>query len=299
MKFVDLYRLVCEADNITVSKNRYRGNAYQLLSSVGIYPNKQYNFYDQIKQWYEQNTDLTPQEIENTLIAKEKAAIKDTNPFFSPLQKFSKNVVLTSPKSFYTDLLKDYGEDIHELMAAYDYAHNKIYINPDVVFKNLEEVIQTILHELVHTVQKVGDPWNMKGLKNKNQNLFEPDKKVYTYDEDPLVKNPDVSYYTRIDELDTILAEVNRVIAKVKNITIPPNNLSVAENELRWVIDSKNSLKIPNEFKNSMNYLRSIIKGEDKDVPNSLEEQDWLIMNMAQRLSLLAKNNRSSIKQYA
>jgi hypothetical protein len=60
MNFKKYYYILKEQSN-------YGGNAYQLLASIGIYPDKTYNFYDEVKQWYVNNTELTPEEINFTI----------------------------------------------------------------------------------------------------------------------------------------------------------------------------------------------------------------------------------------
>jgi hypothetical protein len=291
MNFKKYYYILKEQSN-------YGGNAYQLLASIGIYPNKTYNFYDEAKKWYMNNTELTPEEINFTINAKMKHALGDNMPFFRKIENVNKKVLLTGPQEFDVEVANEDPDSRDTIRAVYDHSNNKMYVNPYIDF-TMGELIQTFLHELVHSVQKVGNPSEREDSRNKLPSLFNPNTNPYTFEGDSnIIKGPENSditsyglkYYTKIGELDTILAEVNRIVAKLQNVMIYPNDIESAENALKYVIDPKNYNKIPNEFKESVTLLRAIIGGEGKSKPNSPQEQNRLIKSMAQRLSLLVKS---------
>lgn len=305
MNFDQLYKLVCEADEITVSKSRYTGNAYQLLASIGIYPNETYNFYEEVKKWYLNNTELTPEEIEFTLNAKIEHAAKDKGAFFPKIIKSTKRAKLLGPDSWHKELVRG-GFDSEEIEsfdnnseAVYVHADGNIMMNPFKKFPSAEYLLQIIIHELVHSIQSLPNPEYTGDVANKVLNSYynSSNKKIAATDKDPNVKYDTSSFdaYTMWAnsspvEVDVLLAEVNRAIALMRGIMIYPNDSETSQKALRYVIDPRNESKLPERFKDSMIILRDLIKGESKDVPNSPQEQERMIKIFAQRLSLLAKN---------
>lgn len=291
-RFNNLYKIIIE-------NNNYPGNGYKFLATLGMYPGKKYNFIQEVKKWYIKNTQLSPEEIDVTLQAKIQNALKDNSLYFQKLKNFDQSFLLAHPQEFDIEIGNDEPEQRENMYAAYLHADKKLLINPYMVFSNINDLIQTVLHELMHSIQQVGNPWNREDSSNKIQSLFHPNTQTYTYEGDPNiikgVKNSNITdygvkYYTRPAELDTILGEVNRAIAKIKNVLIYPNDINTAEKELRFILDPNNWNQIPNEFKDNVKILRTIITGEGKEVPNSIQEQNRLIKIIAQRMSLLAKN---------
>lgn len=303
--------MACEADEITVSKSRYSGNFYQLLASIGIYPNKTYNFYEEVKKWYLNNTNLTPEEIEFTLNAKIEHAAKDKNAFFPKFIKSvkTKRVRLLGPEKWHEELIKA-GYDSELLKdadanarAIYIYDDGVMLFNPFLEGDSPESLLKTIIHELLHSIQDIAGKREkvVKVLPYYNPSTK---KKINPTEHDPSIKHHSAfdayTYrgYSPPAEVDTLLGEVNRVIALLKGVMIYPNDNASAEKALRYVIDPRNESELPELFKDSIIILRGIITGETKDSPNSPQEQDRIIKLFAQRLSLLAKNtNNNTIKR--
>jgi hypothetical protein len=108
-----------------------QGNGYQLLASQGIYPNKKYNFYNLVKKWYEDNTNIPPDQIEATLKAKEQAALGDKNPNYMRLAKFKTNSLLMGPEQWNPPTDKTMG---------YMDQSNNLYINPNMKWNNYDDL---------------------------------------------------------------------------------------------------------------------------------------------------------------
>lgn len=257
-----------------LQENKYGGNSFEMLASLGLYPNKTYNFYDVVKKWYLDNTDLSPEEIDVTLQAKIQNAAKDNNPYFEKLD-YNLNAIIASPDDYFNELDYDPNRE-----AAFNSENRKLYINPARNYANKERLMRTILHELIHSIQIDPEQGLVKSIYNPNEtiNSYDPDFDMYSQR---------TSHLSRPAELDTLMGEVNRTIAKLQNVMIYPNDIESAENALRYVIDPNNNSKIPKEFQKNMQDLRNIITGEGR---RSKQEQDRMIKILAQRLSLLAKN---------
>lgn len=257
-----------------LQEDKYGGNSFEMLASLGFYPNKTYNFYDIVKKWYLDNTDLSPEEIDVTLQAKIQNAAKDNNPYFEKLDH-NLNAIIASPDDYFNEL--EYNPNRE---AAFDRANRKLYINPARRYANTELLMKAILHELIHSIQIEPEQGLVK-------NIYNPEKPIGYYDPDPDISSHKTSHLSKPAELDTLMGEVNRIIAKLQNVMIYPNDIESAENALRYVIDPNNNSKIPKEFQKNMDDLRNIINGEGR---RSKQEQERIIKILAQRLSLLAKN---------
>ena len=256
-----------------------QGNGYQLLASQGIYPNKKYNFYNIVKKWYEDNTNIPPDQIEATLKAKEQAALKDKNPNYMRLAKFKTNSLLMGPEQWNPPTDKTMG---------YMDQNNNLYINPNMKWNNYDDLITTLIHETLHGIQKKKMAWDAT-----KDDLYNQGARVDIQGGDPNIRNNALQYISQTMEIDPVLAQVNRIVAKVKNKMILPNSTD-AERELRWVLDPKNDQQIPNEFRGDVHALQDIVSGTFKNKRNSPQEQDRIIKSWAQRLSLLAKDTRQN-----
>lgn len=257
-----------------LQEDKYGGNSFEMLASLGFYPNKTYNFYDIVKKWYLDNTDLSPEEIDVTLQAKIQNAAKDSNPYFEKLD-YDLNATIASPDDYFNEL--EYSPNRE---AAFDSANRKLYINPARNYANKDLLMKTILHELIHSIQIEPEQGLVK-------NIYNPDESIGSYDPDPDISSYKTSHLSKPAELDTLMGEVNRIVAKLQNVMIYPNDIESAENALRYVIDPNNNNKIPKEFQKNMGDLRDIISGQGR---RSEQEQERIIKILAQRLSLLAKN---------
>lgn len=258
------------------ASNKFQGNAYSLLASIGITPNKKYNFYSLVKKWYEDNTNIPINEIDAMLKAKEVAARKDKNPNYVRLGKFNTDTYLMGPEQW--------NPNLGDILGYLD-QNNNLYINPIMQWNGYGDLITTLIHETLHGVQKKNMVWG-----TTRRDLYNPGRKVDIQDGDFNIQQDTLRYITQPMEIDPVLAQVNRIIAKAKNKMISPNSLD-AEMELRWVLDPKNDRFIPNEFKNDVYALQDIVSGKFKAQPNTPQEQNRIIKSWAQRMSLLASNS--------
>lgn len=206
--------------------------AYRILASMGMYPGKQYNFWEMIRLWYKNNTQFTDSQIDSMLSKKQSAS--------QQAGFVNRTATLGYPQNWSSGPLEMQGTTVR---AYFDSNNNTLYINPKL--SDPSQITHAVLHELLHSVQ----PKDMLDGSSSNDYL---------------------SYTAEPVELDTALGELNRIVATKFNKLIVPGNEKEAEKYIRWFTDMKNMDYSRIHDKASAMLLRAIQQGRTTDEQNRI-----------------------------
>ncbi len=232
---------------------------YEHLADHGINIGDKFNFWRFVTNWYKTNTNLSEEEIDNIIQSKlygiNVSQSKGGNPHFANIVP-DKNITVTLIGA------KPYN-GILDADAVYDGMGN-IYFTPNKKM-TWAETQQKMLHELMHGIQKNTSVYSLSNLNQQQQARDD---------------NYNIPYRSSAQELDPRLGEVNRAYAEVFNKTIPYGDVEEAKNALIWFMFGND---LPQHYLEASQSL--------KVVYYAAENKDYLINQLAFRISQLAKNN--------